>query len=158
MRYISYYIPLVAFHDNWVNSDFTQIVKKRGSIENITSSFGYSGSEDVKPQLISQHQFEKQCALPENSVKILDEMVEICRENNIKLIFCTFPFAEEEYCYGNAMAEYAEDNDCLYINYFDIMNQLNLSAETDFKDSGHLNKFGAEKVTKHLLEYIAELQ
>lgn len=151
-RYLSYYIPLFAFHENWANINMYNF-KSTTSIEQFQDSNGFLGSNGVVPTHISDPDTFEQKELPRNSLDLLDKIVSICNENNIRLIFYTVPY-EGEYHYSDAMSEYAAANNCTYLDLFEHMDDVGLNGDTDFMDIEHLNISGATKVADYLGEYI----
>ena len=152
-RYLSYYVPLCAFHDNWINfgQDFyLESVYDPG----FASTMGYYRLNNrVEPITIPDVSTFEQEALSEEAIRILDEIVSICKEEDIDIIFLTIPWGEN-FKYGDAMKEFAAQNDCVYFNLFEYIEELGIDEDTDFKDIGHLNPEGAVKVTDFLGEYI----
>ena len=151
-RYLSYYIPLLAFHENWANINMYSF-DPGTSTEEFIASRGFSGHDNITPVTISAPGTFEQKELPESSVEILDNMVNICHEKNIELIFYTVPY-EGEYNYSNALSKYASANNCTYIDFFKLMDETGLDCETDFMDFEHLNTNGATKIADYLGEYI----
>ena len=49
---------------------------------------------------------------------VLDEIVKLCQERDIEIIFYTVPY-EGSYGSSAEMKEYAEENGCAYINFFE---------------------------------------
>lgn len=154
-RWLSYYMPLCAFHNNWINlttesfmwnSSTTDYAKTMGS--ELWDLYGYAAIPN--PNTFQQWE------LPEESIEILDQIVALCRKNNAEIIFFTTPH-QGEYVYNNAMAAYAEANDCVYINMFEseLLQSMDLRGE-DFYDLGHTNTIGATKIANYLASYIVE--
>ena len=153
-RYLSYYVPFVAFHSNWKNISRWSFANPTDSYD-FTKSMGYLASSKVVDVTLPDYRTFEQKELCEKAIKVLDNMVKICRENDIEIIFYTVPYAGE-YCYFDAMKEYAEENGCKYINLFEKMDEMGFDSSTDFQDAGHLNDSGARKVAKYLGKYISE--
>ena len=151
-RYLSYYIPLLAFHENWTNLNINSF-EEYTNVEMFRDSMGFLGSDAVSPTVISDPSAFEQKDLSEESVAVLDNIVRICRENDIALIFYTVPY-EGEYNYSDAMKKYAAENGCDYINFFELMDETGLDGNTDFMDFEHLNTSGATKVADYLGNYI----
>ena len=153
-RYISYYMPLCAFHDNWVNinrASFETLSKGAQMYKNM----GYSPSENISSvTLYDPNKFkDEESRLSENSIVVLDDIVRMCHENGAEVLFVTIPY-EGAFLFNDAMSEYANTHGCSYINFFYHIDDLGLDAETDFSDKGHLNLNGATKVSDYIGEYI----
>lgn len=152
--YFSYYVPLCAFHENWVNLCQASFL---GSGEDADTDFyasmGYLCRDGVTPVSIADPSSFEQEPLSADAIACLDDIVSVCRERGIEIIFYTAPW-EGIYNYADAMTEYAAENGCVYLNLFEYMDEIGLDCEKDFYDVGHLNDRGAVKVTDFLGEYI----
>lgn len=155
LRYLSYYVPFVAFHENWPNISINNLYLTKAKDQDYRKR-GYETGDTPFPVVIDKSRLLNQKELPDNSIQVLDDIMRICKEHNIQVIFFVIPFAEEDYSYGEAMKEYADNNESVYIDFFDKMEEIGIDEETDFADIGHLNINGARKVTKFLSEYILE--
>ena len=152
-RYASYVFPLITFHENWneiskenyTKPDFKSYIESDGFFCNYTV---YSC------QLPDYREFE-QAQLCDEAIQTLDEIVRLCDEKNADIIFYTCPWAGE-YNYSDAMKDYAQKNNCVYIDLFRHIDEMGLDGETDMKDPGHLNRIGAAKVADYLGKYIKE--
>lgn len=150
-RYASYYFPLIMFHDNWSSISRENIIKP--DTDRFIQSRGFYPtyeSESFDTPDISGFTQEE---LPSDSVEILDEMVALCAQNNIHIIFFTCPYADQ-YHYSDAIKEYSKNNNCEYIDFFEYADEIGLDYSKDLKDSGHLNETGAAKTASFLAEYI----
>lgn len=151
-RWVSYYIPLCAFHDNWINLEKGNFLKNASS-RNFYETMGFLYNEEITLVTIPEQSVLESENLSNGAMEILDEIVAICSEKDIKIIFYTAPY-QGSYLYGNAMKQYAKRNGCVYFNLFEYVNEIGINEETDFSDEGHLNNSGAMKVADFLGEYI----
>lgn len=151
-RYLSYYIPFMQFHENWINLSEGSF-KESISFRDFYKTMGFISRDVVVPIEIGDPATFKQEELSEESLAVLDEIVSICKENDIDIIFYTAPYVGT-YAYGDAMTQYAEENGCIYFNLFEQMDEVGLDCDTDFFDAGHLNDSGSKKVADYLGEYI----
>lgn len=153
-RYLSYFVPFVAFHSNWGNLADWSFQDQTEAID-FHATMGYLPTPGVvKVDIGDPTQFE-QLPLGEDGLRELDEIVAACREKNVKIIFYTAPW-QGIYRYGDAMTAYAAENDCEYFNLFEMMDEVGLDQETDFCDTSHLNESGAKKVANFFGSYIRE--
>lgn len=152
-RYLSYYVPLYAFHGNWVNLEEKSFRKNAGD-RNFYATMGQYIRPEVTPVTIPDPSAFEQAELSEAVISILDEIVNICDEKNIEIIFFTTPW-QTSYAYSDAIKAYTEEKGCVYFNLFEYMDRVGIDCETDFADLGHLNDRGAVKVADFLGEYIA---
>ena len=152
-RYVSYVFPLTMFHDNWniiTDENYTESDPQR-----FVDSYGYYQQNESTPCSIPDYTRFEQEEIGQQSLEILDAMVELCKENGITVIFFTVPWEGED-PYIQAMTEYAESRGCVYINFFDNLDITGISGDTDFHDAGHLNDSGAGKVADYIGNYIIE--
>lgn len=153
-KYLSYYVPFVAFHQNWNN------LKQESFEENcdhtdFIKSMGYCGNDTVYPITIPDWHTFQQEALGDDSKAVLDEMVQACRKKNVKIIFYTIPNSGD-YKFSDAMQEYADANGCDYIDLFKHLNEISIDGTTDYMDTVHTNNSGAVKITDYLGKYIKD--
>lgn len=151
-RYVSYYVPLVAFHSNWNNLTRWSFDTQSYNIE-FDKTMGYHGSDDVQNITMPDYTQFNQESLSEDALQVLDNIVKLCKENDVEIIFYTAPMAHE-YKYFDAMKEYAEKTGTAYVNLFEHMDEMGFDPSTDFLDKGHLNNSGSRKVGLFLGEYI----
>ncbi|MBQ7284514.1 MAG: SGNH/GDSL hydrolase family protein, partial [Oscillospiraceae bacterium] len=153
-RFLAYYMPLCAFHENWPNINIVSFVKR--SYGDFHKTKGAILNEIVVPITIADHTTFEQLELNDDSIKVLDNIVEICKENGTEIIFYVAPYASF-YNYSDAMTKYAQENDCVFLDMYKLVDDIGLDENTDFCDSDHLNKYGAYKVADYLGKYIVEI-
>ncbi len=151
-RYLSYYMPLCAFHDNWVNLVAGNFSESADNTD-FYATMGFFSKSGITPVTIGDPSTFVQKELSDAAIEVLDEMVDICNQNDAKIIFYTAPYAGN-YEYGDAMQNYAASNGCVYLNLFEYMDELEIDCETDFDDPTHLNDSGSAKVADFLGSYI----
>ena len=154
-RYLSYYMPLCAFHDNWIDLKEASFKKGYSSKNDYYKTMGFVESNDVTEIKIPDFSEFEQKKLDKKSIDILDEMVSICRERDIDIIFYTAPY-QGKYSYAKAMKKYAEENECVYFDLFEYVDEIGFDGKKDFSDKGHLNTSGSNKVADFLGKYIVE--
>ena len=152
-RYLSYYFPLIMFHDNWSSISKENFIKP--DTERFINSRGFYSTNGSEPFDAPDYLNFVQEDLSAESIETLDEMVSVCKANNIHVIFFTCPYADQ-YHYSDALKKYSEKNGCDYINLFEYTDEMGLDFSEDLKDSGHLNDKGAAKTASFLAKYIME--
>ena len=153
-RYLSFFMPLCAFHDNWntlTSTSFTSLSVNPG----LRRSMGFSMSNAVKEVEIPDYRRFVQKEYTRDAENEILDMIHTCHEKGIQVVFFTVPW-EGEFAYGNAIRKLAKENDCAYLDLFESMEEIGIDGKTDFSDSGHLNTSGAEKVAVYLGKYIVE--
>lgn len=151
-RYLSYFIPIIAFHSNWSNITVEDLTTDSEEYS-FDESMGYYEFTEVNSVTPPDTSTFEEYELGEASLEILDSLVETCEAENIEIIFYVAPHADA-YNYSEAMATYAAENGCTFIDFLDYTDEIELDWETDFKDLAHLNDSGANKVSNFLAEYI----
>lgn len=153
-NYASYYMPLYAFHDNWTNICGDSFQKDVYYSYDYFKMMGFSASDVVNPVILPTEK-SRQEELGGDSITILNEMVDLCENNDIKLIFFTAPWAGKN-IYSDAMKSFAAENDCVYLDLFENINEMQIDGNCDYSDDGHLNTSGANKVSDFLGKYIID--
>lgn len=170
--YLSYFVPLIAFHNNWnsdvikkIDDEYTDFVSSRGQYV----SYNYSpiekelvgkkfGSDEEENELLLQiNEYlcseREQTKIPENCLELMEDISKTCKENGIQIIWFTTPFVGN-FMYSEALSEYAKEHDETYVNLFDHLDELALDYDNDFVDVEHLNANGAEKLSEFMAKYI----
>lgn len=153
-RYLSYYVPLFAFHENW-SSLKTESFMKNCADEDYLKTMGFDESEEVTPVQLEDPETFEQHGISDRAISVLNDIVTECKERAIEIIFYTVPY-EGTYGFSDEMKEYAEKTGYRYLNLFEKTEEIGLDCNTDFQDKGHLNSSGAEKVANYLGKYIVE--
>ena len=101
--------------------------------------------EEVSPVVFSDDQ-----------QKWLDDLKSLCAENDCKLVFMALPFHayDNDQYYIDHAAIYAEENDIPMFDFNRMSDELELDPETDFFDEGHLNAYGAKKVSRYMAQWL----
>ena len=86
------------------------------------------------------------------------KIVDLCKEKGIKLAFVKVPHIadENDIMLVNTIHKIAAENDIDFLDYCSS-NALNLDFSYDWADHGHLNNYGAKKVTRSVADYINSL-
>ena len=128
---------------------------KNCATEDYLSTMGFDESnERVSVQLEDPATFEQK-SISGRAKAVLDDIVKTCQEKDIEIIFYTVPY-EGSYGSSAAVKEYAEENGCAYINFFEKIEDVGLDCNTDFQDRGHLNTSGARKIASYLGKFIVD--
>lgn len=152
MRYLSYYMPLCAFHDNWVNLGKESFIP-RFHKEEFLNSMGYRFTSGSIPVKIMRCPSGEQQEISDEALTVLEHIQKLCSENGVQLLLVTLPW-EEEFAYGDALNRWSQQHGCAYLNLFDHLDELGLDTTTDFYDPSHLNGTGAAKIADFLGRYL----
>lgn len=150
-NFIEYVFPLLRYHGRWselTNDDFEHLFSK-----DLVTHNGYYMRVDTKPQ--GEFPSPRPLAdytLGENAMMYLQKMVDLCKENDIKLVLIKAP-TEYPHWYeqwDEQVVAFAEENDVTYINYIPLQEEIGLDMSQDTYDAGlHLNTQGAEKMSDY---------
>lgn len=150
--FLDYVFPILRYHSRWSElgaDDIRYMFDKKQVSHN-----GYYMRVDVKPaenvpegKILSNYQFG------DNAVMYLDKMTRLCEENDIQLILVKapslYPYWYDEW--EAQVEEYSRENNLLYINFLELIDETGLDFSRDTYDGGlHLNLYGAEKITEYL--------
>jgi len=148
---IEYIFPLLRYHARWSSleeDDLTYMFKRDKVSHN-----GYYLRTDVKAagtfpegKKLGNYQFG------DNAYYYLDQITELCKENDIELILIKAPSLYPTWYdeWDQQMVDYARENDVKYINFMELADEVGLDYSEDTYDGGlHLNVYGAEKLAKY---------
>lgn len=153
-RYLSYYIPFYGFHGEWSNIGRDNF-KESSNSRDFTKSLGFVPTEGAVTIKLGDASAFPQMPLSGEAIEILDKMVALCKENGAELVFFTTPY-QGEWGYSDAMKAYAQENDCVFLNFFELAEEVGIDTSTDFQDPGHTNTIGGNKISNYLAKYIVE--
>lgn len=154
-RYLSYYVPFCAFHDNWNSIMESSFFTDMTYCDDFVKTMGYFDSEVVKVAKLRDYNTFEQRDLWPYSVDYLNQIVEVCNENDAKLVLFIVPWAGE-FAYSDALSEYAGANGCVYLDLFKYIDEIGLDGSTDYVDGAHLNDSGAKKIADFMGKYLIE--
>ena len=156
---IYYYLNFGRYHSRWKN--LTEEDFQSGP----TSPRGNYFSNTVIPNwsipVIPQEEKEE---MPEEMFRYLEKIVELCDQNNVKLIWYVAPFNSqsndsqsriklfERQKIFNWIGDYAAGQGIPYYNLFYEIDQIGFDLERDFMDPQHLNCYGQEKLTRYMAD------
>lgn len=157
-HFIEYAIPLLRYHSRWseLSSEDIKYLNHRDPV----SHNGYYMRVDVKPagtfpanKKLGNYQFG------ENAYDYLDRITTLCKENGIQLVLIKAPSLYPSWYdeWDRQIAEYAEDNGLLYLNFLNLAEETGVDFQTDTYDGGlHMNLSGAEKLSVYFGQILQE--
>lgn len=157
----SFFFPNIRFHTRWSGlneSDFTSLemgrhyeMKGYSLLRNRCNTEGYrpfeAGHEDGKSEMLPLME------------EYLERIVELCREEDTELVLvktpCILGEVQSVQRY-NAVKEFAEANQLAYFDFNEknLYNEIGLCLSEDSNDGGHLNYWGARKVSRKMAEIL----
>ena len=154
--------PLIAFHSRWeelTEEDALPMAKEMVYGAKVTSRLEPAAGFD-EPE-ITEH------VMTDTSRKYIEKTIDLCRETGTELLLFTMPvpgknkfFDQHGYNLRASAAleveQLAREHGVGFVNYFARTQELGFDMEHDVMDGEHLNRWGAEKFTKILGQYITE--
>lgn len=151
-QFLDYVFPMLRYHDRITQlkkNDLTYYFKPRKITHN-----GYYMRVDQYPfEEPLEEEDPEDYTFGENAMSYLDRMTALCKKEGIQLVLVKAPSLTPVWYdeYEEQVKAYAKENDLLYINYLELVDELGIDYETDTYDGGlHMNLYGAEKLSKHL--------
>jgi hypothetical protein len=155
-KVIDYLFSFFRYHNRW--SNLTAVDFHPAEEHRLRGVIYFT---QVTPQKFPQHFMEptsKIAKIDDQAFYYYEKMIRLCEENDITVIFATLPRTFSTYARYNATSQLAEQYEFEYLDYNLPKNltAIQLDANTDFVNPGHLNVFGALKVTHDLGNYLQE--
>ena len=128
-------------------------------VDRIPFMVGYRGSYERAPIERPDVAGDKEIlSLTEEKIPILQNIIDEAKAKGVEVVFFASPFrlSQEQQEQFNAVEEFAAAQNIPFINYNKLYDEIDLDFERDFRDSEHVNNYGAVKVTRHLAEFLKE--
>ena len=151
------FLNLPRYHTRWKNLDKRMFTYNPHKDKDFLK--GYGISYQVAPQEQPVFSVEESFTPYEFCVEYLDKIVDLCQKKQLDLVFTMIPYIynQTELGIDRWIEEYAAQKGIPYISYIGAYaGELGLDYQKDFQDSGHLNYYGAQKVTTHLAQFLQE--
>lgn len=156
--------PAIRYHSRWSSineEDFRKLIKnKEETYKGFFLTREKNSYNGKKPKIKHSHASKKEedKAINEIPVEVkekLKKIMEVCQKNDCKLILFKSPepttWNEERH---NIVSSFADENGLEFLD-FNQEGMVDIDWKNDTYDGGnHLNKYGAEKVSKALSNYL----
>lgn len=151
----SYLVPFMKYHSRWQelkNEDFhTKAYLKGARVDYTVKAVENPGIPEEKAEI------------PELSLAYLEKIQQLCEENGAEFVMYAAPYGvetkqelyERRQGMNLTLEQLLEEKEIPFLFYQKENPEL-IDFEADFRDKTHLNTYGAEKLTKHLGEWLAE--
>lgn len=159
-EYFSYVFPILRYHTRWkelYKTDYVYFMKDKTDYDK-----GYNGTDEISEQkvMLTAYDCEGESWIADSNIEYLDKITALCKKEGIELVLFKSPRADW-YRYDTAAVEkLANERGLEFLDYNEIVNDnpeiLGINAESDFRDSQHLNNSGADKISKHFGAYLQE--
>lgn len=147
IEYVKFFIPTLLFHEDLVNNDIKD--QRNDNIQQLYELYskGYKFTDENNTVELADSTNINQLEMNSESIFYLEKIIKICNEKDIQIIFVEIP-SEFDFSYSDFI-EKRFDN-CCYINFTQLRDQIGLTPQLDYYDTVHLNNSGARKVTSYL--------
>lgn len=157
-EYFTYVFPVFRYHNRWKElsrTDYTYFYQDK---TNYTK--GYLETQAVSEETINltDYNFEGEAWIAEENVAYLDEIAQLCRQNNAQLLLFKSPRESWHRYETEAVRALADARGLKFVDFNELYSdgKIALDMAADFRDSQHLNDSGARKVTSYLGRFIKE--
>lgn len=161
----SYMFPLDKYHSNWEKWDYSSLGGLWNSLTNPyymeDSERGYYAWDTVYPIIYmvepGETLHDKKREIYHFNMNYLEMIYEVCQDAGAELVLVRVPLPADGYIIEtmNTLQEWADEKGVDFINYMALTGELGMDWNQDCLDEGsHLNVYGAEKVSRHLAEYL----
>ncbi len=157
-EYFSYVFPVFRYHNRWkelTKTDFTYFYKDK---TNYTKGYLETGTVYGEGVNLSSYYNECDAWISDENMACFDEMLKLCEENGAKLLLFKSPREGWYSAYTELVEKLAAERGLLFVDYNKLYceNGIELDLAQDFRDTEHLNDYGAAKVTRHLGDYVCQ--
>lgn len=163
---LSYMVPILSYHSRWAEIEKSDFEKLRDLPDNYLRgySFGmgrYLEAGDYDTLAVPEYILDekaKQSELDKEALSFLKKMIDFCKDKGIELVLMKTPVAGWTSSNHNAISAIAENHelDFLDFNSGDLLEELNYNYALDSGDGGHMNYYGASKLTDWLGGYLVK--
>jgi len=149
--YLSQYIPVFHYHFAYLYQNQPGEKDSLRGFNSDTVTNPYTGNPDYMTDLAVQ-------PYKDLAAENLEEIYNICKEHNIILIMTCLPNASAwNMGRHKAVQEWCESHGVEFIDYNLLTDEIGIDWSTDTRDGGeHLNNSGANKVCRHLSDYLKD--
>ena len=155
---VSYLFPLVRYHGRiWELSgrDFTYLGADR---HYPLKGYAYSDkTADGLPTLNMDVVLHEGIRMDERNITYLEKIKQLCDENRITLVLIKTPNIEWGRYEHDGISQLAQQLGVPFVDYNTFYAELGITEQTCFLDGAHLNYRGAEKLSRHLGEYVSSM-
>ncbi len=148
-----YLFPIAIYHNRWNSLERLDIYR------NMSCRKGAESRMKVYPLQAVAWSSDGVYELTDTTENKIDDIIKLCEENGVQLIFTCMPTVEVAANPGlceimNYLEGYAEDLEIPLLNF--AKNHSFLNYSTDFSDASHLNPSGAKKLTGEIGAFLIE--
>lgn len=159
--WISYLFPIMKYHFRWqdlTTQDFTYNSASNYYAKGFEAGVEKYGQEDANNVSASGT-----LELPPKSLEYLNKIIDLSKQEKFTLIFTNTPYdyksvesnwVKDPAKLSNTVAEIAKKNDIPFIDYNNKKSEIGFDFKTDMNNSGHVNIWGAYKISLDLGKFL----
>ncbi len=149
--------PLINYHENWKTleiENFMPVDYEKFAYNNGAFLYERSVAGLIEPEGLTQDTGD----FLEKSRQSLYDIIDICEENNIELIWTVAPYPIDDTTQAviNSVSLIAEEQGIPFIDYNKLYTETALDFSSDFFDADHLNIAGMGKISSHMGDYLMQ--
>ena len=157
--------PILKYHNRW--PELTKNDFRYDSAYKYYAKGFEAGTNKYGKDNISDLTATGTAELPPKSLEYLNKFIELSKKECFKLIFTNMPndfnsiagkdgWVKDPAKMLNQVAEIAKANNIPFIDYGSKMDEIGFNFKEDMNNSGHVNIWGANKVTNDLGKFLKE--
>jgi len=130
---------------------------EKGDFQKLPTYIGYQSGFHTQAQAqIVPYEGDPAETMGENREYWLGRIIDYAEEQGINICFFVAPYPAPDYeqMFYKRAEVVAAEHSMPFINMIDLHEELELDRMTDFTDWMHTNRYGADKVTRYLGEYL----
>ena len=164
---LSYMFPLISYHSRWSSLEKSDFEKIYYEINHGTRGYNFVidnllEQKDASDIALPEYYVKNETSIAElnrESLYYLKKIMDLCTENNLKLVLVKTPgigvWSDADH---NAVERIAEENQLYFadFNYDPLYSQIGYNQASDSVDGYHLNYYGARKLTDWFGKFLVE--
>lgn len=164
-EWLSYLLPVLKYHARWsdlsstdLNYDSSSVYYEKG-FQAGTNKYGKADSTLAYT--------DKKEEIPQKTVEYLQKIIELSKQYGFQLVFTNMPsdytesnesqdWVDDCEAMFNTVADFCEKEQIPFLDYCDKMDEIGLDFANDMNNDGHLNIWGACKVSTDFGSYLKQ--
>lgn len=154
-----FFFPIIRFHDRWEElqaEDFEPLISDvKGAY---TYSHFFRNTQSEVTRIVAT---EVRYPARDKSLRVLENLLDYCDENELNVLFVSSPFLEHERQKQiiNSLGDVVQERGYDFINFNteEVLEKIGLDVATDFMDSTHTNVRGSIIYTHYLAGVLTQV-
>ncbi|MCI1955030.1 MAG: hypothetical protein LKJ21_01480 [Oscillospiraceae bacterium] len=158
-------VPILKYHYRWSELTINDLFYDN-SARYYAKGFGAGTNRYGKP-MTAFADTEEKASIPAKNLEYLNKIIELSKSENFPLVFVNLPcdysdtdkdedWVDDCEALFNTVADLAEQNGIPFLDYYDKIEEIGLDFPNDMNNAGHLNVWGAGKVSAHFGNYLKQ--